>query len=171
LQPRFMLSPPLRDFRCSDWRKVPEKPIANQTILALLPAGEDRKLLSAIFIRTPWQMKFTHTLEEAQRALGLSPGVVISDSCLPGGHSWKDLLYVMQNMEDPPPLIVADHLADERLWAEVLNLGGYDLLAKPFDGKEVLHAVTTACRHSENKRDGRASEASEALPYRAIRSK
>jgi FixJ family two-component response regulator len=37
--------------------------------------------------------------------------------------------------------------ADERLWAEVLNLGGYDLLAKPLEGDEVSRVVEMACRH------------------------
>ena len=78
-------------------------------------------------------------------------GVVISEVCLSDGHFWKDLLLELQRMEDPPPLVVADRLADERLWAEVLNLGVYDLLATPFDAKEVLHAVSTACRRRENE--------------------
>jgi Protein of unknown function (DUF2934) len=54
-------------------------------------------------------------------------------------------------MENPPPLIVADCLADERLWAEVLNLGGYDLLAKPFDANGVLQVVSAACRRWEDE--------------------
>ena len=78
-------------------------------------------------------------------------GVVISESSLTGDYGWKDLLHSLQNMEDPPPLIVADRLADERLWAEVLNLGAYDLLTMPLDGREVLYAVTAACRHRENR--------------------
>jgi hypothetical protein len=48
-------------------------------------------------------------------------------------------------MDNPPRFIVADRLADNRLWSEVLNLGGWDLIAKPFDAKEVLHIVTVAC--------------------------
>jgi FixJ family two-component response regulator len=78
--------------------------------------------------------------------------VVISDSRFSDGNCWQDLLHELQQMEGPPPLIVADRLADERLWAEVLNLGAYDLLAKPFDSREVLHAITAACRHHENER-------------------
>jgi DNA-binding response OmpR family regulator len=79
--------------------------------------------------------------------------VVISEVQLSDGHCWSDLLDEMQKMECPPPLIVADRLADEHVWAEVLNLGGYDLLAKPFDAKEVLHAVNTACRRTEDEQE------------------
>jgi hypothetical protein len=36
--------------------------------------------------------------------------------------------------------------ADERLWAEVLNLGGYDVLRAPFQVPEVVEAVKAAIR-------------------------
>jgi hypothetical protein len=52
-------------------------------------------------------------------------------------------------------MIVTSRLADERLWAEVLNLGGYHLLAKPFDASEVVRVVGTAWPGS-----GKTSEAS-----------
>jgi len=77
-------------------------------------------------------------------------GVIISDSSLPDGHCWKDVLVETQRMHQPLPLIVADRVADARLWGEVLNLGAYDLLTKPFDAEEVLYAVTTACRHLDH---------------------
>jgi FixJ family two-component response regulator len=127
-----------------------EKPIANRTIVAVFPAGEDRTSLINIFGRSKWKLQFTCTLPETQTALSPAPGVVISGVRLSDGHSWIDLLDEMQKMECPPPLIVGDRLADEGLWAKVLNLGGYDLLAKPFIAKEVLHVVSTACRRTEH---------------------
>ena len=47
----------------------------------------------------------------------------------------------------PPKLIVTCRLADERLWAEVLNLGGFDVLAQPFYAREVVRSVNSACSH------------------------
>jgi hypothetical protein len=47
---------------------------------------------------------------------------------------------------------VADRFADERLWGEVLNLGGYDLLTKPFVREEVLHVLELACHRSHTVR-------------------
>jgi DNA-binding response OmpR family regulator len=41
-------------------------------------------------------------------------------------------------------MVVASRLADERLWAEVLNLGGYDLLVKPFNSIEVIRSMSLA---------------------------
>ena len=131
-----------------------EEPIANSTILAVFSAREDRTSLANIFAHSNWKLRFTRTLPQTQTALSKSPvGVVISESCLSDGRCWRELLVELQKMKYPPPLIVADRLADERLWAELLNLGGYDLLATPFDTKEVLHAVGTACRRYENEQD------------------
>ncbi|MBZ5667847.1 MAG: hypothetical protein LAO30_25070 [Acidobacteriia bacterium] len=142
-----------------------EQPIANQTVLAVFPYGEDRTSLASIFARSHWKVRFTRALSQTQTALNRSPtGVVITEACFSDGLCWKDLLYEMQKMEHPPPLIVAGRLADERLWVEVLNLGAYDLLATPFNAKEVLHAVSTACRRSENERgmDARRKRAASA---------
>jgi DNA-binding response OmpR family regulator len=121
-----------------------------QDILAVFPPGENRSALEAIFLPSPWTLRAAATLAEAGQALHEKTiGAVIADSRFPGWH-WIDLLRMMQAITNPPPLIVADRLADERLWAEVLNLGGHDLLATPFDAKEVLYAVGMACRRWEN---------------------
>lgn len=70
-------------------------------------------------------------------------GIVLCDHELPDG-SWRDVFARMTASENSPPLIVTSRLADERLWAEVLNLGGFDLIAKPFDASEVRRAIETA---------------------------
>jgi FixJ family two-component response regulator len=44
----------------------------------------------------------------------------------------------------PPKLIVASSGADSALWAEVINLGGYDVLAKPWSDRELFLAVSQA---------------------------
>jgi len=42
-------------------------------------------------------------------------------------------------------------LADEVLWAEVLNLGGYDVLAKPFNSNEFIRVISMAWRRSKSE--------------------
>jgi len=69
--------------------------------------------------------------------------VVICDAVLPDG-TWKDVIEFMWRVESSSVLIVTSELADEYLWAEVLNLGGYDVLAQPFDRAEVTRVVTSA---------------------------
>lgn len=57
------------------------------------------------------------------------------------------LLEDLANLSCPSMVIVAARVADEALWAEVLNLGGYDVLAMPFDEEEVERVLTAAWRH------------------------
>jgi DNA-binding response OmpR family regulator len=51
-----------------------------------------------------------------------------------------------EHLRRAPLLLVTSRHADENLWAEVLNLGGYDVLLKPFDGAEVTRVVAMARR-------------------------
>ena len=50
----------------------------------------------------------------------------------------------MGRMERAPVLIVTSKVADEYLWSEVLNLGGYDVLAQPLDRDEVTRVARSA---------------------------
>ena len=72
--------------------------------------------------------------------------VVIVERDLPDGN-WKTLHHRLMQMPFPPKLIVICRLADERLWAEVPNLGGFDVLAQPFYAREVLRSINSACGH------------------------
>jgi DNA-binding response OmpR family regulator len=132
---------------------MPEEAIANPTLLAVLPYIEDCLSLDAIFGHSNWDLQFTQTFKEAKTGLNaFSFQAVICGSCLSDGHCWKELLREIRRMADPPPLIVADWKADEILWAEVLNLGGRDLIAKPFDAQEGFHVVIVACAISESEK-------------------
>lgn len=87
----------------------------------------------------------THTCQQAlDRIRAGNISVLICETNLPDG-SWRDVLSGLAIETAAPPLIVASRLADDHLWAEVLNLGGYDVLSKPFDAKEVLWSVHHAC--------------------------
>jgi DNA-binding response OmpR family regulator len=60
---------------------------------------------------------------------------------------WRDVLSDTESREPAPLVIVISRLADERMWAEVLNLGGYDLFTKPFDAHEVVRVLNSAWFH------------------------
>jgi DNA-binding NtrC family response regulator len=90
-------------------------------------------------------LRVVSTFADAEAALrSTSFGVVICCGRFEDAHGWKDLLNEIQEMPNPPQLIVADRLADEALWAEVLNFGCYDLLMTPFEAEEVLRVVPMA---------------------------
>ncbi len=122
------------------------------TVLALLPSPDEQVGLRNIFHHSRWNMRLADTLEDGRGMLDQhGTGVVIAARRLPDA-SWKDVLQEVQGRHVPVPLIVAARVADERLWAEVLNLGGYDLLSTPFQALEVRRSVSLAWRHWRDTR-------------------
>lgn len=116
-------------------------------ILAVLPSPEERLSLREILSDSRWKIRFTRTFEETLSALRRQDAdVIIAQDALPNGASWRDLRYQMDALDISAPLIVVSRQANDLLWAEVLNLGGYDLLATPFDCDETLRVVAQACR-------------------------
>jgi DNA-binding response OmpR family regulator len=61
--------------------------------------------------------------------------------------TWKDLYCALLALTAPPVFIVTSRLADERLWAEALNVGVYDVLAKPLETSEVNRSLSLAALH------------------------
>jgi DNA-binding response OmpR family regulator len=121
-------------------------------ILAVFHTHEDRESLGQLFRGFQWEAEFVvNTAGLGNTVHHFRPDVVLTDSSLPEGECWKDVLRFAQETSDKLPVIVSSRLADERLWAEVLNLGGYDLLVKPFIATEVRNVVSMACRARRNQ--------------------
>ena len=100
--------------------------------------------LRSILAAPLWEIREAPTCGQAARMLaGGHVGVAICD-IESGGDQWRSLLAELEESADAPNLIISSRLADERLWAEVLNLGGYDLLVEPFDQTEVLRVTHMA---------------------------
>jgi|SRR5580658_1427293 FixJ family two-component response regulator len=88
-------------------------------------------------------------------------GAVIVD-CPPRNDFWKQILI---DVCQPAgiPLIVTSRVADERLWSEVLNFGGFDILVQPLDSHEVARIAKSALRWTQAKRSSmRASGGSDS---------
>jgi DNA-binding NtrC family response regulator len=100
-----------------------------------------------------WHIQPQPSVQAVMEAIGQQPiAVVICDRDWVA-DDWKALLDEFAALSHPPMLIVTSRLADDRLWAEALNLGAYDVIAKPFDACEVVRIAGLACAHW-NQRDG-----------------
>jgi len=110
---------------------------------------EDPNLLGELFSQQGWTLYRAAGIDAALSYLreNFVP-VLITERDLPFGN-WKDLLRATLQLPRIPLLIVASRLADESLWAEVLNLGGYDVLCEPFQTKEVLWVLGSAWQFAE----------------------
>jgi DNA-binding response OmpR family regulator len=117
------------------------------SILLVSQHQDDHSSLRHILHHDGWQITRCGSVKEATAQLrNVGPSVVICERDLPDG-AWKDVLGQTEGLENPPPVLVISRHADENLWGEVLNLGGYDVLMKPFDRSEVTRVVGMAWRH------------------------
>jgi len=126
------------------------------TVLSVSPLDADHLSLEAIIGHSPLMLFKARDLSSArvlleQRDIAV---VVCKRDLLPG--TWMDMLEHIKALPNAPSLIVASRLADERLWAEALNLGAWDVLATPFDRSEVIRSVESGWRRWHN-RDARTS--------------
>lgn len=112
--------------------------------LAISPSVEDLRFLEGRFKEAHWKLYRAGTYREALSMLNEKRLPVVLSACqLPDGN-WKDVLNRLAPMLERPRLIVFSRQADDRLWAEVYNLGGFDLLATPFLEDELMFAIDSA---------------------------
>ena len=119
-----------------------------KTILSVSSQADDHTALRHMLVETHWHVAAAGTCRRAKALLSRqSVSVIVCERDLPDG-TWRDILTLFGDATKPPLVIVTSKLADDHLWAEVLNLGGYDVLAKPFHEQEVRHVLTSAGNQS-----------------------
>jgi DNA-binding response OmpR family regulator len=113
-------------------------------ILSVSAAEDDQTALFGILDELPFAVTPARTCLEAATALNREKfAIILCERSLPDG-TWLEILNRISSGGETPLLIVTSRLADDSLWAEVLNLGGYDVLATPFSRQEVRHVLTSA---------------------------
>ena len=93
-----------------------------------------------------WRTQEAHGYREAilQLCRENAP-VIVCASKLPDG-AWEDILSATATQTVRPRIIVVSRSADERLWVDVLNSGGFDVLASPYQEREIRRCIELACR-------------------------
>ena len=143
--------------------------IPTKQVLSISPSPDDHLSFRSILNASAWELCAVATCHDAMDCLRLYPVSVIFCEALLEDGTWKDILNLVQGNVDAPMLIVTSRFADAYLWAEVLNLGGFDVLAKPFVQSEVRHVLNNVL-HLATRRtiltrtDGPASDPSSNTP-------
>jgi len=121
--------------------------------LLISPVELDHELLQRLFAEQGWTLLSARSLGSASILLRQkNVSVVLTERDLPAA-SWRDVLEIAHGAMHPPLVIVTSLHADEQLWAEALNLGAYDVLAKPFNQAEIVRVLNSAwLRHAGSLR-------------------
>ena len=125
-------------------------------VLFVSPHREDATVLSRMLSSLPVRLEHVADLRHARATIHAEAyQVILTEATLPDG-TWREVLDMVRGVVPAPAVIVTDASADAHFWAEVLNLGAYDLIAQPFATAEVRRILSYAC--------SRLSDRSRAAP-------
>jgi hypothetical protein len=105
--------------------------IRKATVLSVSTTNEDCESLERIFHEPGWSMYqnpewtllSSATLISVLSLLREVPIPIILCDSDTSPTTWREMLEFISLLIDPPLLIVTSRLADDRLWAEAVNLG------------------------------------------------
>ena len=120
-------------------------------VLFVSPHHEDATVLSRMLGSLPVPLEHVADLQHARATIQLEPYQVILTEAILSDGTWRDVVDLARRVSPAPAVIVTDASADARFWAEVLNLGAYDLIAQPFATAEVRRILSYACSRLSDK--------------------
>jgi DNA-binding NtrC family response regulator len=124
-----------------------QNPRLNAARLLFVGKGPDEHQALHRLLRD-WSIQTARSVEQAKCALDSErPTVVICEEEFADG-TWRSLLKAAQKLTSPPPVIVLSLRSDDRLWADVLRQGGFDLLASPLDPHRARHVIQYAAERA-----------------------
>jgi len=106
-------------------------------------------LLRGIFRDAGWRLWEAPNRLRALATLRQHPVEVVISEKDGLRWNWRRLFNDLRDLAQPPQLIVTSRTANDSLWAEVLNIGAYDVLPQPFHRDEVERVVAAARRQFE----------------------
>jgi DNA-binding response OmpR family regulator len=116
----------------------------HETILVVSPDSDNIRIVQAAATEQSVETIVAHTYREALSATAKKTiALIFCERDLPDG-SWKDLLSRLVINPEPPKLVVVAEPCDRALWAEALNLGAHDVIAKPLHKRETQHVIAGA---------------------------
>jgi DNA-binding NtrC family response regulator len=137
----------MRNSHVLETHAASQAPARPRSLLVVSPMDDDHYSVKALIRGPQWTIFTARDLPSAVALLKQHQiGVVLCETTLAMG-TWTDLLDCLNALLDGPSLIVTSRLADDHLWAKALNLGAWDVLAKPFDRRELLRSVELAWLH------------------------
>ena len=123
--------------------RIKAQPAESVSVLVLSACDKTRASLLSICVGQQFKViGASDFLEAVALFRRYAPPVVICNT------HWRDFIEVTASALHQACVIVTHPFADDALWAEVLNLGGFDVLAQPLDATEVTRSIQAAVRRA-----------------------
>ena len=113
------------------------------TALAIVQSAE-RDTLQRLFKAQGWSLSTAVRIDdEVSTVFNSGPVIVILDRDL-ASPDWRPAVRRFASQANCACVILASRVIDDYLWEEVIQHGGYDVLAKPFQDRELIHTLEFA---------------------------
>ena len=115
-------------------------------VLAVTTSVEKVDAIVSTLALWGWNVRHVSSCREAIAYLDEYPTeLVLCDGRLSDG-TWITILEAIQKMEDAPLLVASSNCADPAQWRALYQLGGYEVVLKRFDSREMRCTVAAALR-------------------------
>jgi FixJ family two-component response regulator len=116
-------------------------------LIIVTSRAEDVADLKAILHDTPWELAGIPRIEDAAIALKEASAPILLFDRDTAGACWQDTMKRLIKSRRSACVILLSSVADQYLWDEVVQQGGFDVLARPFRKEQVLSALVFAYAH------------------------
>lgn len=125
------------------------------SVLVVTPSPNDFDLIASILAAEELEVLPANCLLEAvlHQVAKPDPYVVVYDTDSP--EEWRQALQRFLTIRRQTRVVLVSRLADDQMWMDVLDNGGFDLVMKPFQPVEIRSVVRGAI-------DGRVNDTAAA---------
>jgi DNA-binding NtrC family response regulator len=115
-------------------------------VLVVMPNPPDRARFANIAARTDWEVHMASTSDSAAEILKHHPAdVIVCDRDVkPAG--WRVAIEELAARSPASRFILSSPANDDRLWLEVIERGGFDVVTTPLHQERVIRAIQQAIR-------------------------
>ncbi|MEP6716079.1 MAG: hypothetical protein ABJC09_10930 [Terriglobia bacterium] len=107
-------------------------------VVALIDGAAERATLHTLAARESWRLAIAHDHQALLRELRQAPAVVVCEG------DWRAILESLRAAGARCRMILAAPQTVDKLWLEVLELGGYDVVTSPFHERRLIDAIDHA---------------------------
>jgi DNA-binding NtrC family response regulator len=116
-------------------------------LLLVTSRPEDVKELASILEETPWELSNASHLEDPSAALKCAAVPIVLFDRDRAGACWQVTMRRLVKSRRGACVVLLSNVSDQYLWDEVVQHGGFDLLARPFRKEQVLSTLMFAYAH------------------------
>jgi DNA-binding response OmpR family regulator len=126
-------------------------------MLAVVSSPQDREAVSDCAQATGWKLTLLDTVDQAVSTAGSEPvALIIVDRDL-SEHDWRRSVRSLANTLSSPCVLLASSVVDPYLFQELVKHGGFDVVPKPIQSKELVRLGRLALAYWRNRHTSLAS--------------